>query len=147
MSSSTDTTGNTTRSLHLAQLMQQAKALKSRRTKQNTQELYEYKIKLFREWLISFPELKLESIDENEEIILPLPVRTVEAFFAEVVKKEVVNDIRNIIVAAGIQYTTLLLLIYIPYGIYICYYVVLICYYVVLKCYYVVLICYCPHFL
>ena len=113
MSSSTDTTGNTTRSLHLAQLMQQAKALKSRRTKQNTQELYEYKIKLFREWLISFPELKLESIDENEEIILPLPVRTVEAFFAEVVKKEVVNDIRNIIVAAGIQYTTLLLLIYI----------------------------------
>jgi hypothetical protein len=40
-SSSSTSGGNNNRSLHLALLMAQAKALKARRTKQNTQDLYD----------------------------------------------------------------------------------------------------------
>ena len=101
MSSSSTSDENNSRSLHLQQLMAQAKALKGRRTKENTQYLYDVKFKAFKEFIISFPELRLESIDEDNEIKLPIPIRTVEAFFAEVVKKDVVAVISNHIVAEG----------------------------------------------
>lgn len=89
------------RSIHLEQLKNQAKAIKSRRIKNNTHGLYASKMKIMFEWLNSFPQLKEECIDQNGLLILPLPVSVVEAFFAEVVVKEVTEDIREMLSNEG----------------------------------------------
>lgn len=80
----------------MADLLAEAKAMRKRKTVKNTQQIYAGKIKVMYNWIKSIPELRHVSIDEvNKEMIVPLPLATVEMFFASHVKKMVIEDIRE----------------------------------------------------
>jgi hypothetical protein len=88
----------------LAHLLVSAKGIRNRKVVSVTRAIYKGKMKLFYKWLDSQEELKEASIDEEtQKIILPLPVETVEMFFADlVVKQQGTEDIRETLEAGGL---------------------------------------------
>ena len=85
----------------LASLSLQVQGMKNRRIKNNSHVIYNGKVKKVVDWVKLYPELKAQSLDANDKLILPLPVKTVEMFFANVVVKEATEDIRTTLATIG----------------------------------------------